>query len=283
MTASPLPVTGSKPVTGTPVNDAPVATIVPVVYAGTENVSLNLKNNGLSISDVDAASGSITVNLAVSEGSLTVTAGGSGAAVSNSGTSSLTITGTVAQINALLNTDATSTIAYIDNTDTPSVSATLSLSAHDNGNTGGGDLSSNDSATINITAVDDGSTAGGRWIFSPATGSGLSGVVLGINNGIAPIFPLPQTGKLNFEVFTSSTVSALPGPDPGFQTTILDPAGALENGFLTGAALQLGGGDFLAVNSVTGASTQSPSKITLGTGNQTVVGARIDTLNRRLG
>jgi VCBS repeat-containing protein len=271
-------VTGLKTVTGTPVNDSPVATITPAVYVTIEKISLNLKNNGLSISDVDATSGSMTVTLAVSEGTLTVTAGGSGALVSNSETSSVTITGTVAQINALLNTDATSTVAYVDKTDTPSAGAMLSLTAHDNGNTGGGDLSSNDTATINITAVDDGSTAGGRWIFSPATGSGFSGVVLGINNGVAPIFPLPQAGKLNFEVFTNSTVSALPGPDPGFQTTILDTAGRLEDGFLTGTALQLGGGDFLVVDSVTGASTQSPSKITLGTGNQTVVGTRFDTI-----
>ena len=88
----------------TAVNDAPVATITPVSYANTEQVALNLKNNGLSISDVDAGSGSMSVTLAVTEGTLTVTAGTSGAVVTNSGTSSVTITGTVAQVNALLNT-----------------------------------------------------------------------------------------------------------------------------------------------------------------------------------
>ena len=61
----------------------------------------------------------MTVTLSVTEGTLTVTAGTSGAAVSGSGTSSVTITGTVAQINALLNTDGTSTVSYIDDTDTP--------------------------------------------------------------------------------------------------------------------------------------------------------------------
>ena len=49
----------------------------------------------------------------------------------------MTITGTVAQINALLSTDARSTVSYIDNTDTPSASVTLTLSINDNGNTGG--------------------------------------------------------------------------------------------------------------------------------------------------
>ena len=44
----------------TAVNDAPVATITPASYANTEQVALNLKNNGLSIADVDAGSGSMT-------------------------------------------------------------------------------------------------------------------------------------------------------------------------------------------------------------------------------
>ena len=111
----------------TAVNDAPVATITPVSYAATEQTALTLKGTGLSISDVDAGSGSMSVTLAVTEGTLTVTAGTSGAVVTNSGTSSVTITGTVAQINELLTSNATSTVSYIDNTDTPSASSTLTL------------------------------------------------------------------------------------------------------------------------------------------------------------
>ena len=87
----------------------------------------------------------MTVTLSVTEGTLTVTAGTSGAVVTSSGTSSVTITGTVAQINALLNTNATSTVTYVDNTDTPSATSTLTLSVNDNGNTGtGGNLVSTD-------------------------------------------------------------------------------------------------------------------------------------------
>ena len=68
----------------------------------------------------------------------------------------MTITGTVAQINDLLNTNATSTVSYVDNTDTPSATATLTLTVNDNGNTGtGGSLVSVDTATITITAVND--------------------------------------------------------------------------------------------------------------------------------
>ncbi len=143
------------PITVTAVNDAPVATITPASYSASEQTSLNLKNNGLAIGDVDAASGSMTVTLSVSEGTLTVTPGGSGAVVSDSGTPSVTITGTLAQIDHLLNSDATSMVSYSDNTDTPSPSATLTLSVHDNGNAGGGDLLASDTATINIAAVND--------------------------------------------------------------------------------------------------------------------------------
>ena len=147
-------------ITITAVNDAPVASIGHGPYSATEQASLTLKGTGLSISDVDAGSGSVTATLSVGEGTLTVTAGTSGAQVSGSGSLSVTISGTVAQINALLNTDGSSTVSYIDNSDTPSPSTTLNLSVNDNGNTGtGGPLISNTAtATINITAVNDAPT-----------------------------------------------------------------------------------------------------------------------------
>ena len=85
-----------------------------------------------------------------------MTAGTSGALVSNSGTTSVTITGTVAQINALLNTNGTSAVSYINNSDAPPASTILTLQVNDNGNTGsGGALSNSTTAAINITAVND--------------------------------------------------------------------------------------------------------------------------------
>jgi hypothetical protein len=148
----------SAPVTRTidvtPVNTAPVAEIAPASYAATGQVSLSLKNNGLSVSDPDAHSGTETVTLSVGEGALTVTAGGSGAAVLNSGTASVTVSGTLAQIDALLSTDATSTVSYIDTNLVPAASTLLTLSVDDNGNSGiGGALTASDDATIFITAV----------------------------------------------------------------------------------------------------------------------------------
>jgi hypothetical protein len=115
---------------------------------------------------------------------------------------------------------------------------------------------------------------GGRWLFSIAG----TPIVLGINNGVAPVFPAAQDNAFNIEVFTNPTVSGVPGPQPGFHATIADPGGTLENGFLTGTSLHLGGGDLLVVDSPIGAAGQSPAMIRLGGGNQTVIGAKFDTL-----
>ena len=151
--------TAAVSITVNAANDAPVATITPVSYAATEQTSLALQGTGLSIGDADAGAGSMTVTLSVTEGTLTVAAGTTGAGVANSGTSAVTITGTVTQINDLLAGSGGATVSYIDNTDAPSASATLTLQVSDNGNTGGGALLASDTATINIAAVNDGPAA----------------------------------------------------------------------------------------------------------------------------
>src|SRR5258707_2673312 len=109
----------------------------------------------MSVSDVDSVGGIETVTLSVTEGTLTVTAGTSGAVVDGSGSNAVTVTGTLAQINALLNTDGTSTVSYIDATDTPSPSATLTLLVNDNGRSGGRAVPGNGPAANELAAVDD--------------------------------------------------------------------------------------------------------------------------------
>src|SRR2546430_386827 len=109
-----------------------------------------------------------------SEGTLAVTAGNSGAGGGGSGTRKGTRTGTLAQINALLNTDGTSTVSYIDATDTPSESAKLTLSINDNGNSGGAALTGSETAIICIGSVNDAPVA----TITPATYSATEQVSL---------------------------------------------------------------------------------------------------------
>ncbi|WFP52110.1 cadherin domain-containing protein [Methylomonas sp. EFPC3] len=138
------------------VNDAPTATITPASYSATEQTSLTLHGTGLSIADVDAGSASVQATLSVVSGTLTASAGTTGVTVSGSGTSSITLTGSLSQINNLLAGNASGSLSYIINSDTPPASDTLTLSVNDQGNTGsGGALTGFDVATIDITAVND--------------------------------------------------------------------------------------------------------------------------------
>ncbi len=118
-------------------NDAPTAN-APASYSSTEQVSLTLHGTGLSIADVDAASGSVQATLSVVSGTLTVTAGASGVSVLGSGSNSVSLTGTVAQINDLLAGNLGATANYVINNDAPPASDTLTLLINDQGNTGSG-------------------------------------------------------------------------------------------------------------------------------------------------
>jgi Ca2+-binding RTX toxin-like protein len=131
------------------VNTAPQAVITPPSYSATEQTLLNLKGS-LSVGDADGDA--LTVTLTVGEGTLTVSAGTSGALVSGSGTSTVTVTGSVAQINALLNTNPTSAISYLNGSDTPVASTQLTMQVSDGG------PAATDTATIGITAVNDAPT-----------------------------------------------------------------------------------------------------------------------------
>ena len=124
-------------------------------FSATEELGTSLKGR-LVASDVDAGAGQVTATVHVAFGTITATAGTSGATLSGSGTDTLTISGTLAQINALLTTDHTSTLAYQVNSNTPPASTNLTFTVNDGGNTGsGGALSSTLTANIAIIAAND--------------------------------------------------------------------------------------------------------------------------------
>ena len=121
------------------VNDAPVATTPAAHYGAVEQTSLDLKNSGLSISDVDSGLRQYDRHLVgersrldggprhqrrrcVEQRHCLGDNPGHGRPV----------------LNALLNSDPTSAVSYIDNSDNPAASTTLTLAVNDNGNTGAG-------------------------------------------------------------------------------------------------------------------------------------------------
>ncbi|WP_457327264.1 VCBS domain-containing protein [Pseudomonas sp. PvR086] len=134
----------------TALNDTPVNTL-PASYTTNEDTAFKL--SGLSVADVDAGAGSISVTLTVDSGSLTAATAGS-VTISGSGTSSIVLTGTLTNINTYLATVANQP------TYTPAANAngtvTLTMLTNDGGNTGtGGALSDSDTININITALND--------------------------------------------------------------------------------------------------------------------------------
>jgi VCBS repeat-containing protein len=142
--------TASATVSGTvtAVNDAPVNTL-PASSTTNEDTSVPL--SGLSIADVDAASGNMTVTLSVGSGSIAATAGG-GVTVSGSGSGSITLTGTLANLNSFLLGSA----PVYSPASNFNGSVTLTMLTSDLGNTGtGGTLTDSDTRTITVNAVND--------------------------------------------------------------------------------------------------------------------------------
>jgi hypothetical protein len=143
--------TVSRTVTVTAVNDAPVVTVPAsqMTDEDTPRVFSTANGNAISVSDVDAGTGSVTVMLTTTRGTLML-ATTTGLTVSGNGTGTVTLSGMLADINAGLN-GLTFTPAM--NFNGP---ATVMVSANDNGNTGsGGALSDSKTVNITVTSVND--------------------------------------------------------------------------------------------------------------------------------
>ena len=121
----------------TAVNDAPVVNAPGAALTATEQTNLNIHGAGFTVSDVDEADAGATATLTVGEGNLTIVAGDSGISItSGNGTGAVVVSGTIAQINNLLAGTGTGTITYLNSSNTPSASTTLTVTVNDQGNTG---------------------------------------------------------------------------------------------------------------------------------------------------
>ena len=140
----------TKIVSVTAVNEAPQVT-VPATISVTEDVSSAI--TGISFSDVDAGSSSVTVTLSVTSGSLAATSGGG---VTIGGTSSArTLTGSIANINSFI---AGSNVNFTTAANS-TADVTLTASINDGGNIGtGGAQQDSETVTLQVSAVNDAPT-----------------------------------------------------------------------------------------------------------------------------
>ena len=157
------------------VNDAPVIT-VPSSISLTEDTAGVI--TGITVSDVDAGSGLLTVTLSAPSGTLSAISG-NGVTVGGSA-GALTLTGSQADLNAFI---AAGGLRYLPGANIAG-QVTLSVSVNDNGNTGsGGGQTASASITLDIAAVNDApvnivpgsqQTAGGSpLVFDAAHGNAI--------------------------------------------------------------------------------------------------------------
>ncbi len=169
-----------NPMNDAPVNTLPGATNGSVGWSTPEDSSVQL--TGLSVADVDAASGTITVTLNVGSGHLTAASGG-GVTIAGSGTATLTLTGTLSSINAYLGSGAAPAYTPVANANGTVV---LTMTTNDGGNTGaGGPLSDADNRLISITPVNDAPDAVNDS-YTVAEDSGATTFAVLANDTISP-------------------------------------------------------------------------------------------------
>lgn len=147
----------------TAVNDAPSVT-APVSIAVVEDESSAI--TGISFTDVDAGTASVTASFAVPQGLLYAVSGGN-VTVANSGTNNISLTGTISAINAFI---AGSGLKYLTSANA-SGNVTLTATISD------GSLSASTTLPLVVTAVNDAPV-----ITAPATITGTEDATVFINS-----------------------------------------------------------------------------------------------------
>ncbi|XEG75678.1 DUF4347 domain-containing protein [Pseudomonas sp. abacavir_1] len=167
------------------VNDAPQIT-APLAYSSNEDTSLAL--SGISFSDVDAGSGTMSVTFSVPSGAL-FALGGAGVTVSGTGSGQLTLGGSLADLNAFI---AGNNLTYMPAANfNGSVQLTIGIDDGGNGGSGPADaLSALANVSLTINAVNDAPTVSvpgaqsvsslGSLTFSDANGNAI--VVSDVDN-----------------------------------------------------------------------------------------------------
>ncbi|MGF6429211.1 cadherin domain-containing protein [Bradyrhizobium elkanii] len=138
--------TGSTTGSVTAMDDGPTASVPADNSIGTAFSHTNFAISGLSVADIDAASGNVTATIASSHANLTFNTAGL-ASFTNNSSHTVTLTGTVAQVNTAL-----ATLTY-NSDDGFTGSDTVTLNINDNGNTGTGGPLTSGAQTFHVGVV----------------------------------------------------------------------------------------------------------------------------------
>ncbi|MCP3888110.1 MAG: hypothetical protein GY702_04450, partial [Desulfobulbaceae bacterium] len=172
--------TNSQTINITATNDDPTNVgSLPTDITVTEDVSSNVDLSSIDLSDVDAASGSLTMTLTTSTGGDLTAAAGTGITLGGTSTAR-TLTGTLTDLNNYL--DTASNITYLHGT--PGTNGddvdTIQINVNDNGNTGSGGGTDNDfgTANVDIGATNDApvNTVPGTQTIAEETTTAISGI-----------------------------------------------------------------------------------------------------------
>ncbi|WP_254509452.1 beta strand repeat-containing protein [Anatilimnocola floriformis] len=155
---------------------------VPAAQTTNEDTPLvfsTANSNVISIADPDAATGTMLLQLSVTNGTLTLGSTTNLAGTGN-GTDTLSYTGTLADLNAALQGLSFAPTANF------SGNATLTITSNDQGNTGsGGALSDTDTVAITVTPVNDAPTLQnnlGLTVAEGAPATVITGAMLQVND-----------------------------------------------------------------------------------------------------
>ncbi len=188
-------------ITVTPVNDAPVNVVPGAQGAVAQHVVFSTGNgNALSVTDVDAASGTITVTLGINNGGTVAVTASGGAIVTNSGTSLVTISGTLTAVNASL--QGADAHAPVD--------AVLTMTTNDGGNTGsGGAMMDTDMVTIGVAPTVLSVTEPAAGLYSVANGNTAISYVVTYDSAVnvtgAPSIAVDVGGTTRQAVYASGS------------------------------------------------------------------------------
>ncbi|MCP4966866.1 MAG: hypothetical protein GY926_16760, partial [bacterium] len=217
--------TNSQTINITATNDDPTnAGSLPTDITVTEDVSSNVDLSAIDISDVDAASGNLTMTLTTSTGGDLTAAAGTGITIGGTSTAR-TLTGTLTDLNNYL--DTATNITYLHGT--PGTSGedadTIQINVNDNGNTGTGGGTDIDfgTANVDIGATNDApvNTVPGTQTIAEETTTAINGISIADSDaGGANLTTRLQTsaGILNVTLSGSATISA--GTDGSGDLTI---------------------------------------------------------------